>query len=178
MKSKANKKSIIKILIIIFISLLFIYNYHSIFKNSKIEGFFETIDKYDYIAPVTETISDVEWTMLYNKIIKDNPTTDLTIETLKPKFTNFITKKEINYYLKNGTFQWSDYVLNKFRTIFPTEINGEKINVEENIKNSMKAMPNRYVYNEFLMTPGIQEDLQSDFYLTYTGEKPVPTKLS
>lgn len=178
MKSKVSKKCSIKLPIIICISVLFIVICYLLFKNSKVEGFFEAIDQYDYIAPPIETVSDVEWTMLYNKILKVNPQTDLTFDTLKAKYTNFITKKEINDYVENGTFQWSDYIINKYRSIIPIETNGVKVDPEEFINNVKKAMPNRYAYNQYLSTPDIKENLMADFYLIYNGEKPVPTKVS
>ena len=184
MKSKVNKKCSIKlpilickiILVIIIVYIIYVlFSNHNNNNNSNIEKF---IDQYDNLAPVTQIISDVEWTMLYNKIMKNNPTSDLTLESLKTKYTSFITKEEINNYLENGAFQWSEDVKNKYRTILPTEINGEKVNMEELLTNTMGIMPNRYAYNEYLKSPDIKESLISDFYLIYTGEKPVPTKVS
>ena len=172
-----NKKNICKNICKIILVIIIVYIIYVIFSNhnNNIERF---IDQYDNLAPVTQIISDVEWTILHNKIIKDNPMTDLTLESLKKKYTSFITKEEINYYLENGIFQWSEDVKSKYRTILPTELNGVKVNLEEYLTNTMRTMPNRYAYNEYLQAPDIKESLLSDFYLIYTGEKPVPTKVS
>ena len=149
----------------------------------KMEGFnmFDVTKDTDYLEPVKEIISDDLWSILNNKMNKEYPDLEITEEKLK-EYTGFITKAEINYYLTNKKFPWSTYVKNRFtemliRTISTssdTESN-IKITPDEMVNTMMQNFPNRYAYKQYINSPDMTENLTSEQYLIYSGEKPAPT---
>ena len=107
-----------------------------------------------------------------------NDTTDFSLEKIKDLYTNFITKEEINYYLKNNSFPWSSYVATRYKELLPKKTNEQPNSPEEQVIKMMQYYPNRYAYRQYLLSPYMKESLESDAYLTYSGEKfitPTPT---
>ena len=139
------------------------------------EHFTETINQYDYMEPITETISDELWTILFNKMKSIVPEKVNSIDILKKKYTNFITKAEISYYLENGIFPWNLYVKNHFIDLISSIKESQSSSPEEQLKVMMKENPVRYVYSQYLLVPNMKENIQGDAYLIYSGEKKLPT---
>jgi len=139
------------------------------------EHFTETINQYDYMEPITETISDELWTILFNKMKIIVPEEVNSIDILKKKYTNFITKAEISYYLDNGIFPWNLYVKKLFIDLISSIKEVQSSSPEEQLKDMMKENPNRYIYSQYLLIPDMKESIQGDAYLIYSGEKKLPT---
>ena len=170
------------VILLIFIIGYFICNKTSIL--SSFDGFTsdqETDkDKYKYLAPVTEDISDILWTILVNKMKKVNPNEEFTFDKVKHDYTNFITKEEINYYLQNGIFPWSTYVTNIYKTFLSSGTEEQRKSmltsdpdIETMLKSTIKQYPNRYAYKLYLSFPDVDitVNLEDDGYLIFSGEK-------
>jgi len=145
------------------------------------EGFnmFDITKDTDYLEPVKETITDELWTILINKMNKEYPELEFTEEKIK-EYTGFVTKAEINYYLSNNKFPWSNYVTNRFKELLTTSDNSDtessaKIEPDEMVKKMMQNFPNRYAYKQYVISSAMKDSLTSDIYLIYSGEKPAPT---
>ena len=140
------------------------------------EGFADIIGDNEHLEPITKIINDDLWTILFNKMIKNNPTLQFSASQLKEAYSNFITKEEINYFLQNDKFPWSVYVTNRFKELLNDTVNGEKVDIDEQSRQLMAIFPNRYAYNKYLLSPDMKEDLGKDPYMIYSGEKKLPTK--
>ena len=116
-----------------------------------------------------------------DKIIK---TEKFTFDTLKNTYTNFITKEEINYYLKNGIFPWNPYVTNLITISIKNSISNSTNNETKNsnpddiLKDTMQRAPNRYAYSQYILSPDMTESIVGEAYLIYTGEKPLSSQAS
>ena len=168
--SKKQKHSItLQILICISIIILLI-----VIMNRYTEKFAPPVGKYEYLAPVKDTINDEMWQILFSKMEKNGVAVGLSLEILKNTYTKFITKKEINYYLDNNIFPWNPYVSNLFKEfISGIKENPENLSIDELLNKNMKKMPNRYAYSQYLLTPDMKESLKNDSYLIYNGEKTI-----
>ena len=138
--------------------------------NPKIERFKESIGDNQYLEPSDDEISDEMWNILVNKLNKVNKTTDFNFDKIKKEYTTFITKDEINDYLKNDSFQWSNYVRNKYKEMLPPD------STDEQIDENMKYYPNRYAYYQYILSPNMKEDLKSSAYIKYSTPKPTKAK--
>ncbi len=193
MKSIISKKNTIKpqficISILLILSVYFIYNtyqnqaqkqYQNQNPHSSNEYFANLmINNYEYMAPPTDNITDELWKILYNKMINVGSINDKEFDKIKKKFTSFITKEEISYYLDNGYFPWNTYVKNLMTNFINDSItnSGEAIagTVEDLLNKQMSEMPNRYAYSEYLLIPTMKESISSDGYLIYSGDKEPP----
>ena len=169
------------IYLIICVIVIFIVISYCIFYNPNIDSFKDSsnssnISDTDFLAPSTDTISDMMWSILGNKMNKVNDTTDFTLEKIKDLYTNFITKEEINYYLENNNFPWSSYVASRYKELLPNKTNEQPYSPDEQLIQMMKYYPNRYAYRQYLLSPDMKESIESVYYLTYSGEKfPTPT---
>ena len=168
---------IICILLIVIICFC-IYNTNKL--NSEGFYFFGTIKDTDYLEPVKEIISDDLWTILNTKMNKEYPDLNFTEEKIK-EYTGFITKEEINYYLSNNKFPWSNYVTIRFKELLISDSNKDpesktNIDPEAMVNNLMKNFPNRYAYKQYITSSSMKDSLTSDTYLIYSGEKPAPTE--
>ena len=183
-KSIYRKKNTISLPISIFIIILLIISiYCIVYKSNQYpENFADPIGEFDFLAPVTETISDELWNILANNMNKVNDTQKYKVDKLKKDYTNFVTKDEISYYLENGIFPWIPHVKKvlveaimknskRSDSNTPQTISGDDI-----ITRGTKESPNRYVYSQYLLMPNITENIKGDAYLIYSGEKPAPTK--
>lgn len=184
--------SILSILIIL--SVYLIYNsyqnqYHNQYQNqhknqhtyTSNEDFADLImNNFEYMAPPTDNITDELWKILYNKMINVGSINDREFDKIKNKYTNFITKEEISYYLDNGYFPWNSHV-KKIITDFINESitnSGAPLvgTVEDLLNKQMSEMPNRYTYSQYLLMPMMKESITSDAYLIYSGDKAPPPK--
>ena len=161
---------VISILLIV-ITYIIIYNH-----NSIIEKFADSIGQYDYMAPVTENISDELWKILINKMKAVGVTELFSLDEIKSTYTNFVSKAEISYYLDNGMFPWNPYVTKLFTDFISTIKQEQNNSPDEIVKQNMKDYPNRYAYSQYLLLPDMKESISGDAYLIYTGEKPPPPK--
>ena len=150
--------------------------------NSYYEKFVILIGKYEFLAPVKDTINDDMWQLLYSKMIKNDvtemsnngSTIGVSIDSLKKTYTNFVTKKEINYYLENSIFPWNPYITKLFVDfISGIEEPPKNMTPDDLLKKNMKEMPARYAYSQYLLAPDMKESLKSDSYLIYNGEKTI-----
>ncbi len=164
-KNQTQNQTIILLIIICIIIILIVII------NKYYEKFTDPIGKYDYMAPVTETITDEMWQILYNKMDKLNVPEVLSVDNIKKKYTNFITKTEIYYYLDNDKFQWNSYVTKLFIDLMSNSQDPSGISPEDSVKETMKIYPNRYAYNQYLLSPDMKEKLSGDAYLIYSGDK-------
>ena len=139
--------------------------------NKYYEKFTEPIGNYDYMAPVTESISDEMWQILYNKMNKNGATEGLSLDNMKSTYTKFVNKTEINYYLDNGMFLWNPYVKKLFIDFISSVKEPQTTSPEEQLNEMMRKYPNRYAYSQYLLSPDMKEKLTSDAYLIYSGEK-------
>lgn len=164
---KQNQTHTITLSIIICICIIILI----VIINKYIEKFTEPIGNYDYMAPVTESISDEMWKILFNKMNKNGVTEGLSLDKLKSTYTKFINKTEINYYLDNGIFLWNSYVKKLFIDFISSVKEPQTTSPEEQLNEMMKKYPNRYAYSQYLLSPDMKEKLTSDAYLIYSGEK-------
>ena len=173
MNYSISKKNNINIGICLCIGLLIIVISCIIYYNTFIERFYSTVGNNDYLAPSKDNISDMMWTIIGNKMNAANDTEDFSLDKIKARFSTFITKAEINYYLDHGTFQWSEYVKNRYKELLPVGNEDYPIldSPDEQITRLMTYYPNRYAYYQYLISPKMKESLTSDAYLIYSGEK-------
>lgn len=162
-------------ILLIVMTCFILYN-----KNRESFDIAKPIKDTDYLEPVKKNITDDEWNILYNKINKTYPELNLTLDKLKGYTTNFLTKDEINYYLKNNKFPWSKHVTTRFTELMTsatgdTQSTSKKLDPVEMVNNMMRIYPNRYAYKEYIKSVDMKEDLTLDPYLIYSGEKPAPT---
>jgi hypothetical protein len=179
-KTTFIKKNTIMCICICILLILMVMTWFILYKNK--ESFEEKVIKdTDYLAPATKPITEDEWNILYNKMMKTYPEFNMTLEKVK-EYTNFVTKEEINYYLKNNKFPWSNHVTTRFTELMSKDTgdsenkNKKKIDPVEMVNNMIKMIPNRYAYKQYITSIDMKEDLASDPYLIYTGEKPVPVE--
>ena len=172
MKSPFSKKTSITPFIFISILLLMvcIVCIVCIICHPKIEKFADAIGDTMYLAPSDDEISDEMWQILVNKLNTVNNTSDFNFDKIKKEYTTFITKDEINDYLKNDSFQWSNYVRNKYKEMLPPD------STDEQIDENMKYYPNRYAYYQYILSPNMKEDLKSSAYIKYSTPKPTKAK--
>ena len=163
---------VISILLIV-ITYIIIYNH-----NSIIERFADSIGQYDYMAPVTENISDELWKILINKMKAVGVTELFSLDEIKSTYTNFVSKAEISYYLDNGIFPWNTYVTKLFTDFISNITQPQPGSTDDLVKQNMKDFPNRYAYSQYLLLPDMKESIIGDAYLIYSGEKVLPTTTS
>jgi hypothetical protein len=182
-------------IILLLICLIIIYNlypyqYQYPYPYSYTEKFTDSMGEYEYMAPPTDNISEEMWKILFNKMrdtgankedtkedTKDekdkdeneDEDEDLKIDTLKKKFTNFITKEEIIYYVDNGIFPWNQYMKKLFLDSMKRNKIPKTINIDDLLKEEMEQLPNRYAYSQYLLSPNMKESLTSEAYLIYSG---------
>ena len=185
MKNLKNKSIYLSTYLLLLILLLLIVICFFIVYHKNIDGF---DSETDYLAPSTDVISDELWTMLFNKmskvITKTDPEDPLTLDNIKQKFTNSITKAEINYYVQNSVFPWNQYVTTKYTDYIKKniqaneEVTGVKtnVNINDQVTSIMKQYSNRYAYKNYLTKPEFeaQENLNGKPYLAYSNET-IPT---
>jgi hypothetical protein len=181
MKSIFNKKNIIHLLkfiiiLLIIICFIIIYNLHQYqypYEYKYAEKFTDSIGQYEYMAPPTDTISEEMWQILFNKMSANGANKDddeeLTIDTLKKKYKNFITKAEITYYVDKGFFPWNSHIKKIFLDTMKKNKIPDNINIDDLLKEEMEQLPNRYAYSQYLLSPNMKESLTSEAYLIYTG---------
>ena len=136
--------------------------------HPKIEKYADAIADDKYLEQSVDEISDEMWQILVNKLNKANNTSDFNFDKIKKEYTTFITKEEIYYFLNNETFQWSNYVRTKYKEILPPD------STDEQLDQIMKYYPNRYAYNQYLLSPDMKENLELPPYVLYS--KPTTTK--
>jgi hypothetical protein len=182
---KSTKKTNIKLplIIAIVISILFIVITYIIIYNHKpiIERFEEeeeSIGQYDYMAPVTENISDELWHILINKMKAVGVTELFSLDEIKSTYTNFVSKAEISYYLDNGMFPWNPYVTKLFTDFISNITQPQLGSTDDLVKQNMKDFPNRYAYSQYLLLPDMKESITGDAYLIYSGDKVLPSTTS
>ena len=182
MKSTKKTNITLPIIIAIVISILFIViTYIIIYNHNPIIERFEEDDssgQYDYMAPVTETISDELWKILINKMKAVGVTELFSLDEIKSTYTNFVSKAEISYYLDNGIFPWNTYVTKLFTDFISNITQPQPGSTDDLVKQNMKDFPNRYAYSQYLLLPDMKESIIGDAYLIYSGEKVLPTTTS
>ena len=45
----------------------------------------------------------------------------------------------------------------------------DNINIDDLLKEEMSQLPNRFAYSQYLLSPGMKENLKSEAYRIYTG---------
>ena len=183
---KSTKKTNIKlpIIISIVISILFIVITYIIIYTPIINPIIERFEEddssgqYDYMAPVTETISDELWKILINKMKAVGVTELFSLDEIKSTYTTFVSKAEISYYLDNGIFPWNTYVTKLFTDFISNITQPQPGSTDDLVKQNMKDFPNRYAYSQYLLLPDMKESIIGDAYLIYSGEKVLPTTTS
>ena len=176
---KLTKKNIkLPIIIAIVIIILLIVITYIIFYTTIIERFADSIGQYDYMAPVTENISDELWKILINKMKAVGVTELFSLDEIKSTYTTFVSKAEISYYLDNGIFPWNTYVTKLFTDFISNITQPQPGSTDDLVKQNMKDFPNRYAYSQYLLLPDMKESIIGDAYLIYSGEKVLPTTTS
>jgi hypothetical protein len=170
----------------LFLGILLFIIVFSLFNNPIIEGFTANIGEYEFLAPPTDIISDEMFNKLIEKMKKVLNKPELTSND-KKSLKEYITNKEINYYVENGLFPISPYVQKyitnawkeKYETEKKTNPNAVEPDYEKLIKQlpaTLKLLPNRAIY---VLTGGPAHDKAlsplPEGYLIYMGIKPPPS---